>query len=74
MSTERKISGVSALLLTLYFKIVNNFKAKKKLETKVHKCAFPHFTQHCFVRILATDFPSIMHDYNLVLECRKNIQ
>jgi hypothetical protein len=28
MSTERKNSGVSALLLTLYFKVVNNFKAK----------------------------------------------
>jgi hypothetical protein len=29
MSTELKISGVSALLFTLYFKLVNNFKTKK---------------------------------------------
>ena len=28
ISTKRKNSGVSALLLTLYFKVANNFKAK----------------------------------------------
>jgi hypothetical protein len=61
MSTDRKNFGISALLLTLYFKVVNNFKAKK-LETTVHKCTFPHFTQYCFLRILATDLPSIIHD------------
>ena len=27
MSTKHKKSGLSALLLTLYFKVVNNFKA-----------------------------------------------
>ena len=30
MSTKRKKSGVSALLLTLYFKFVNNFKTKNE--------------------------------------------
>jgi len=29
MSTDRKNSGVPALLLTLYFKVVDDFKAKK---------------------------------------------
>jgi hypothetical protein len=61
MSTKRKNSGASALLLTLYFRVVSNFEAKK-LKIKVHKCVFPHFKEHCFLGILATNLPSIMHD------------
>jgi len=59
VSTESNTSGIFTLLLSLGFKVVNNFK--HNTQWKYSKCAFPHSTPFTlrFLFILAADLPVI---------------